>query len=364
MRESPAHPAAWIVIVALAAANAAGGCRSVGPRTVTADRLDYSTAIAESWKRQTLLNIVKVRYLDTPIFVDVGQIVSGYSLETALSAGAAGFPYANTDQLNVQGSSRFTDRPTITYVPLTGSRYIAGLMTPIQPDSLFSAIQSGWPADVLLRQVAGAINGLRNDDASLGGRGGADPDFLRAVELMRAVQASGALTFRVVKGKAGEQAALLMFRRESLPPETDAQLRELGTLLRLEPGQKEYRLVYGAVAADGKEIAVLTRSLLHVMAAMAVRAEVPAADVTAGRAAPGRPAAATQPAGPSRRPFIRCTAARPTDAYVAVRYRGHWFWIDDRDVLAKREFAFIMMLFTMADTGAEPGKPVITIPAQ
>jgi len=349
---------------------AASGCRSVGPGTVAAGRLDYSSAIAESWKQQTLLNIVKLRYMDTPIFVDVGQIVSGYSLETGLSAAAVAMPHTTGDQLQVQGSSKFTDRPTITYVPLTGSRFIAGLMTPIPPDSLFAAIQSGWPADVLLRLVVGSINGLKNDEGSLGGRAAPDAEFVRAVNLMRAVQVAGALTFRVVRGKAGDQSAILVFRQNNIPAEAADQLRELSALLRLEPGLKEYRLAYGSTAADGKEIAVLTRSLFHVIGAMALRAEVPAADVASGRASP-RPAPpapapddAGAPATPSRRPFIRCTAAKPADAYAAVRYRGHWFWIDDRDLFAKREFAFIMILFTMTDTGGDRGLPVLTIPAQ
>jgi len=38
---------------------AVAGCAHLGPKTVAVDRYDYSVAIADSWKRQTLLNIVK-----------------------------------------------------------------------------------------------------------------------------------------------------------------------------------------------------------------------------------------------------------------------------------------------------------------
>src|SRR5262245_44709135 len=110
------------------------GCSSLGPGTVPRDRFEFSSAISDSWMRQNLLNIVKLRYLAPPIFVDVASIVSGYSVESNLSGSVTlGFSGGAADFATLGASGKYTDRPTITYTPLTGNRFIRGLMTPIEP---------------------------------------------------------------------------------------------------------------------------------------------------------------------------------------------------------------------------------------
>jgi hypothetical protein len=96
-----------------------GACQSVGPPTVPRDRVDYSDAISDSWKNQMLLKIVKLRYADVPVFVDVGQIVAGYTLESSLNASAQ---FRSKDSILGNGTSagaqgKYTDRPT----PCSGS---------------------------------------------------------------------------------------------------------------------------------------------------------------------------------------------------------------------------------------------------
>jgi len=58
------------------------GCAlRVGAKRIPHERFDYSAAIATSWKEQTLTNLVKIRYADPPVFLDIAQVVTQYTLE-------------------------------------------------------------------------------------------------------------------------------------------------------------------------------------------------------------------------------------------------------------------------------------------
>src|SRR5450755_324218 len=104
------------------------GCQHMGPGTIVDDRVPYNDAIATSWKQQTLLNIVRLRYVDVPEFIDVPSVVSGYGLDRTAtgSFGASIFPHTflnNVLTFGLGGTRTVSDHPTISYSPQTGAEF-------------------------------------------------------------------------------------------------------------------------------------------------------------------------------------------------------------------------------------------------
>jgi hypothetical protein len=342
---------------------ALAGCASVGPGTVAVDRFDYSSAIADSWKEQTLLNIVKIRYGDLPVFVDVSSIVAGYSLQTGVTVGGV----VSSDRAvqgnygSISGQAVYTDRPTITYVPMTGEKFLRGMITPIDPKNIFFMLQAGYAADFILGLTVESLNGVRNRSAAGGTIRAADPEFGRIQQLLREVQAAGGVGMRVEEDKARGSTAVLFFQRDDLPADLQQKSAEIRRLLRLQPDQQKFVLTYSPMRGAGNELAVNSRSLLQILQAFASYVEVPEQDLQEKNAAPALAQAEAEQKQVGR---IRSGPTRPEQAYVSVPYPGNWFWVEDSDWLTKRALTAVMFFFTLADTGSPDKLPLITIPAQ
>lgn len=311
--------------------------RAIGPQSMTRDRHLYAASLSDSWKEQTLLNIVKMRYIDPPVFVDVGNIVASYSLQQGVTVGGNIVPSGNTPGATVGGFGTYGNTPTITYNPLTGSKFIRGLATSLPPEAVFSSIQSGMPADVILFASVSSINGLKNQEATLKGITPADPDFHRMRALAREIQLSGAVRIAVRKEADQEMVSFMTFHTEKVPPEIQADVVELRRLLGLNPSASEFRVRFGAVPTDGNEIAVLTRSILSLMQTMAAQVEVPSEDMARSHAFAGFEHDKDVP-GVVRLIRIHSGKSMSPDAFVSVKYRNSWFWIDDGDLESKQVF--------------------------
>ncbi len=340
------------------------GCQHLGPKTVSVDRFDYSTAIGDSWKQQTLLNIVKLRYMDLPVFVDVASIVAGYSMQTGVSVnGTLSSEQAiQGNYVSAGGQAIYTDRPTITYVPMTGEKFLRGLITPIDPKNIFFLLQSGYAADFILGLTVESLNGVRNRSTAGGTVREADPEFARALDLIREVQSAGAFGMRVEEDKVKGATAVIFFRRDDMTPEITEKGAEIRRLLKLAAEAQKFTLSYSPVRGAETELTVNSRSMLQIMQAFASYLNVPEAHLKDHSAVP-----AFESAVPDGRPDpvqIHSGKAKPANAFAAVRYRDHWFWIDDGDLRTKRALTAVMFFFTLADTGSAEKLPLITIPAQ
>jgi len=177
---------------------ALAACSSIGPKTMDRDHLDYSRSVGNNWKNQMLTNLVRLRYVDMPVFVDVGQIVAGYSLETQLSAEIGfGNSFTGGDAQGLKGGGRFTDRPTITYMPKTGEDFLRSLLEPVEPKALLSLVLAGYSSELLFTWAVESINGLKNYSIVGTRARSADPEFIEYVQLMQELQSEAAISFEI-----------------------------------------------------------------------------------------------------------------------------------------------------------------------
>jgi hypothetical protein len=337
------------------------GCANLGPKSVTRDRFDYNAAISDSWKEQTLLNIVKIRYIDMPLFVDVASIVSGYTLQSSVNLGgrvsSEGAIQRNFVDLGT--SATYTDRPTITYKPITGDRFNKSFMTPIPPSVILFLTQTGWPVDLIYPVAVDSVNGHRGQvSGGINARPG-DPEFTRLVQLLRKIQQSGAVGMRIIKTEDQEETPIMIFHRKNIPAEIEDARKEVNTLLGLQPGIQEARVGYGLIQKDDTEIAMLTRSMMQIMAELASQINVPQEHITEHYTA------SNYFWDDDDNYLIRINHSRekPENAFVAVKYLDYWFYIDHGDITSKMTFTFLMILFSVTETGGKEGLPIVTIPA-
>ena len=93
--------------------------------------------------------------------------------------------------------------------------------------------------------------------------------------------------------------------------------------LELDPAGGEFRVAYGSIAKDDKEIAILIRSILEIIIDLASSIEVPALHVEEKRVNPTMPEETVQGIPVPALNRIHSTTDKPGDAFIAVPYRNY-----------------------------------------
>ena len=167
----------------------------------------------------------------------------------------------------------------------------------------------------------------------------------------------------VIQKTADQETSIIVFKRR-VNPALEADVAEVRKILGLDPEAQEFTVVYGSVASNDREIALLTRPMIEILIDLSSYIEVPAAGLAEGRtfASPAPEMVDGEPVMPLIR--ILSSPQRPEDFFAAVPYRQDWYWIDDKDFPSKRLFSFVMFLFWFLETETtKQGAPVITLPA-
>ena len=168
---------------------------------------------------------------------------------------------------------------------------------------------------------------------------------------------------RVEEDKAKGSTGVVFFRRDDVPADIAEKGAEIRRLLKLPAEPQKFVLTYSPMRGADNELAVNSRSMMQIMQAIASHVDVPEAHLKDSSAWPSPESA---PAAEGRRQTVQIHSGKdkPATAFAAVRYRDHWFWVDNGDRQTKRALSTVILIFTLTETGASDKLPLITIPAQ
>jgi hypothetical protein len=365
-----------------------------------------------------LLNLVRLRYRETPIWLDVTSISTQFEFDSSgeasgtLNENVGREGALNPNSLGLTGRVGYSERPTITYNILGGEDFLKRILKPFSVESISLLAESGWRGDRVFRLTVERMNGLRNAPRASGPTPSDAPRyklFLEAVSLLqqlvhdyliefefdtRVEYISDPVQFEKVEGdmlvdaaKIGaefrsvddgtkmaltqEQRVLIM--RFSQRAEESADAKRLRELLALDESRIRFDIVdpvdgdYDPIEPrEGLgNISIDTRSFMGVLYYLSNAIAVPAEDMVSGPV--------TMTIDETGEAFLWQTLLgdifvvhhsknRPDKAAVAVRYRGNWFYIADDDESTLSTFALLNQLASLQAGDQRGPVPVLTIP--
>ena len=350
----------WVLALLLIAV---GGCSGIGPSTVKGNRYDYNTALQRSNDQQLLLNLVRLKYRDTPYFLEVNSVTAQFKFRANADASA-------TLQDGVKGifglgaGAALEENPTVSYAPLQGEQFIQRFLSHVPLESIYLLSHSGWSIERILRICLSRMGTLKNAPNASGPTPETVPvfkDFNEAAKLIRNLQVMDALNiFPSTDGKNPGLTFEFDGNENTLP-----ELRKLNALLGLSRESDRFTLTMQPAPDSEQQIRIETRSLLGIMYYLSHAVETLEEDrgkgkVTLTRTAGGEFFNWAEVTGDVLQ--IRAQSNNPPQAAMAVFYRDTWFYIDDSDLASKSTFSMLSQIFSLQAGNAKDMGPLLTLP--
>jgi hypothetical protein len=295
------------------------GCTSAA-RAVRTNYADFNETIHYNNSQQMLLNLVRLKYRQSPLFLKVGALSTSYSVggSASLNAGRV----SNHSLLGAEMGGSFSVSPTITYTPLEGETYVKQVLTEVDTSTFGLLLRSGWPMRTLCHIMLEGLGDYVNneDDPSY-------PSFVAAVENLHAAQKRGHIEIVNTPERVGIE---VLAQRDSLDSEEPTE--KLNTFFL---SVKEFQL----------------RSFLDILFFLGKNTQ-----------APEEHADQVKSGSTNGWINIRSSSMHPSDAMVWVKHNGYYFSIAANDIRSKDTFAFVKLLFQLQAGDVETISPILTLP--
>jgi hypothetical protein len=391
---------------------AVAGC-SMQAEIIQSRHWDLNETIRQTKDQQLLLNMVRMRYEETPYFLQISSITTSFSaganagLQASLPSGgdapdiytpSAGFSYSET--------------PTVTWSIPDSSEMLARFYAPIGTNQLTVLAQSGFDLIDVFAIGVRKINALRNRSFSMKDGLLVPPDYDAFREALRLVKeltregiadtvyslnakyagvtlpisqmeprgvaeglAIGQLYLSREPGTATPLRAIkplhLRFTKQS---DDDPRAKRLRDLLKLRHDLYTFPIMditdvspEGLRSLDGKlaqvfdpdervaHIMLTNRSVIEILQFAAAYIIAPETDIEKGLVR-------NRDLGPHDLLTVLSSPTEPGDAWLKVQYRGKWFYVPSTDLNSRSSFALFSALFSSV-VGDVPGaEPVLTLP--
>ncbi len=317
-----------------------------------------------------LMNLVKLKYRDSPTFLQVTSISTNrqWATTAGINAPLGNSVYSAGNLVPLSAGTAYTENPTVTYTPLMGEAFVKQMLSPIPIETLILLFQAGWPVDTVMRLVVQEINDLENASPASGPTPEREPvfkDFLETAFIFRDLQKR-----RVIEWAIGEKNGKrgTMYIRKDISPEEKRCVARLKTLLNIAHGEgnpEVYHLDYGISFTDPKTLNVVTRSMTDILVYVSQAVRVPAVHrernlVTITRKPDGTPFDWGQLH--REQIVIHSSLEKPEGAYAAIWYRDHWFYLKDDDLDSKSTFLLLEILGDLQAGASPSAAPVLTLP--
>jgi hypothetical protein len=339
------------------------GC-SFGPHAVSQSRVDYNEVFNRTDNEQILLNLVRLRYRDTPFFMETASISTSFSFDIGTSMEVDILPGAENTYI-LAPNIGYGEKPTITYTPLQGEKFVKQMLSPLDLHTLMLLYHSGWSIERLLRVTAQGINGILNAPTASGPTPSTPPEyehFREIAELVRELQQKNAIV--LAQSQDGSQVVF-----DIVPNyQQDDAVQKFKRLLNLDAATLQFTLIPAVgYINNSQSITLQLRSMLASMYYLSQAVEVPVKDQEANRVTTTRHKSGEVfdwKKVTENLFWVHTSSSNPNNAYIAVKYREAWFYIDDSDLSSKSTFSLLKQLLALQSGDTKSQAPVLTIPIQ